>query len=710
MRLFIAEKPSLGEAIAQGLQGQKQKHRGSKGPTHITVGDDIVTWCFGHIYELLEPQEYDESLKVWRLSDLPIVPKVWKLKPKPEAKEQIKVIKELLGSCSEVVNAGDPDREGQLLVDEVLEELKCKKPVKRIWLSAIDEKSVRKALADLKDNRDFQNLKDSAQARSYGDWVVGMNATRKMTILGRDAGVEGPLSVGRVQTPTLALVVKRDQVIENFKPKDFFSLKADIEADGRVFSAKWEPGDSLPKDEDGRILDRNIVDEVARKISGQVATVKKFEAKEKLESQPLAYSLDKLQMECNRKFGLTAQQTLDIAQELYESKLTSYPRTDCGYLPENQHSDAAEILSNLAAQFESEVSGATASLKSSTWNDSKVTAHHGIIPTGVRSELSGNRALVYNLIVRRYVAQFYPKFKFLESVVELDSKGEKLSAKGRVTIELGWKTIYASEPKESDEDSESAEESLPRLRDGQEALVKQALVEAKKTTPPKRFTEDTLLGAMRNIHLYETDPDVKRRLKETSGIGTSATQANIIEMLKKRGYIEVQKKNLVSTAKGRELVRVLPPHIKSPGLTAIFEEMLEGISKGEISKSDFLEKQTVMIREFVQSDLAEPFKASGPLHSCPQCKAGQLRKRSGTNGPFWGCNKYPECKSTFPDAGGSPNFSMKPKAAVSEVEKCKSCGKGLVRRSGPRGFFWGCSGYPSCRTSYQDQSGKPQYA
>lgn len=359
MRLFIAEKPSLGEAIAQCLPGERQKHRGKKGPTHISVGDGaVVTWCFGHIYELFEPEEYDEKLARWDLEALPIIPKVWRLRPKSDAKEQIKVIKELIGKASEVINAGDPDREGQLLVDEVLEELGCKKPVRRLWLNATDEKSVKKALSEIKDNREFKNLKDSAQARSWGDWLVGINATRKMTLLGRAAGMDGILSVGRVQTPTLALVVGRDQAIKDFMPKDFFAVRAHILAEGKSFRARWIPSEALPLDESGRLLDKAIAIGVASKLTRKPAVVSLFESKEKLESQPLCYSLDKLQMACNKKLGLSAQETLEIAQALYEEKLTSYPRTDCGYLPESQLGEAARVLAGLAPLYQAEVSNA----------------------------------------------------------------------------------------------------------------------------------------------------------------------------------------------------------------------------------------------------------------------------------------------------------------------------------------------------------------
>lgn len=710
MRLFIAEKPSLGQAIAECLPGPKHKHRGSKGPTHITAGEDVVTWCFGHIYELWEPQEYDEAFSKWDLAALPIIPKEWKLKPKRDAKEQIKVIKELIGKASEIINAGDPDREGQLLVDEVLEELKCKKPVGRLWLNATDEKSVRKALSDIKDNAGYQNLKDSAQARSWGDWLVGMNATRKMTLLGQSAGIEGVLSVGRVQTPTLALVTNRDLAIENFKPKDFFTVSARIEANGQSFLSRWVPSESVPLDDGGRVLDRAIADSVAAKLSGKPAQVEKFEAKEKSEAQPMPFSLDRLQMECNKRLGLSAQETLDIAQELYEGKLTSYPRTDCGYLPESQHAEASSVLAGIRPLYPEEVSKANQSIKAPAWNDKKVTAHHGIIPTGVIEELSGKKREVYDLIARRYLAQFYPPYRFQESVVELSSEGEKLVAKGRVPLALGWKTLIQSDPEECEGEKAEEKITLPRLTSGQTIFCGKASTEAKKTTAAARFTEASLLQAMLNIHQFESDPEVKKRLKETAGIGTPATRANIIETLKKRGFIEEKKKSLVSTDKGRQLIAVLPPHIKSPGLTALFEQLLESIATGEITKGAFLEKQTAFVTKFVTSELNGTLKASGPVHTCPECKKGQLRKRPGAKGHFWGCSTYPECRATFEDMKGRPSLKAKPKASVSEVEMCKECGKGLIRRTSKKGFFWGCSAYPGCKKLYEDLKGKPKYA
>jgi DNA topoisomerase-3 len=357
MRLFIAEKPSLGRAIAQFLPA-KGISRGSP-PTHIVAGDDVVTWCFGHLLEMAEPEHYSEAFKKWDFEHLPMVPQEWHLIPKDDAKAQIKAIKALLAEADEVVNAGDPDREGQLLVDELLEHLGNKKPVKRIWLAALDETNVKKALGDLRDNRtgttpsgqQYQHLKTSAEARQRGDWLVGMNLTRAYTLSVRKYGYDDVVSIGRVQTPTLALVVNRDLAIENFKPKDFFGVTASIKATGGAFFARWKPSDSVTVDDAGRVLDKSVTDAVADKVRGQNGVVVQFDATEKKTAAPLPYSLSSLQLAANKKHGLSAQEVLDIAQELYEAKLTTYPRTDCNYLPESQLKDAANMLAGLPASY-----------------------------------------------------------------------------------------------------------------------------------------------------------------------------------------------------------------------------------------------------------------------------------------------------------------------------------------------------------------------
>jgi DNA topoisomerase-3 len=579
MRLFIAEKPSLGKAIAQYLPGTCLHQGGAsgKGPTHIQVGNDIVTWCFGHLLEMAEPEAYSDEYKKWDVTTLPIIPSQWKLLPKEDAKKQIKVIKSLLEKCSVVVNAGDPDREGQLLVDELLEYLGSKKPVKRLWLSSLDEVSVTKALSDLRDNSDYANLKLSAEARQRSDWLVGMNLTRAYTLAGQASGFNNVLSVGRVQTPTLALVVARDLAIENFKSRNFYSVTADINcACGITFRAKWLPSDSVILDESKRLLDKSVANKIVSLIKGLNGKVTKYETTEKKQPAPLPFSLSKLQTEANKRFGLGAQAVLDIAQSLYEAKLTTYPRTDCQYLPESQHRDASKILESLADIVGDASHRMQKSLRSSAWNDKKVTAHHAIIPTGQRQNLQGNEARIYELIVQFYAAQFLPEYRYQETEIVLSIAGETFSARGKTPVSAGWRELFNDKQNEEEKQDEGeSSQPLPTLQQGESIKCQDGRTESKKTTPPAHFTEGSLIQTMTNIHNIVVEPELKKRLKETAGIGTEATRAGIIETLKKRKFIIEQKKNLVSTETGRKLISALPDAIISPGLTGLFEQALE---------------------------------------------------------------------------------------------------------------------------------------
>ena len=385
MRLFIAEKPSLAQAIANGL-GAGQKSNGC-----IEIGSDTVTWCFGHIMQQYEPDEYNENYKKWRMEDLPIVPSVWKLKVAKDSAAQFKIIKELVAKADEIVNAGDPDREGQLLVDEVLEQLGNRKPVKRILLNALDEKSVKQALNNLRDNKDFQGLKNSALGRSRADWLLGMNLSRAYTLRARQAGYENTaISVGRVQTPTMALVVRREAEIENFKPVNYFTVQGIFKHGEEKFSAAWQmPDDLSGLDGEGRLVDRAATDSLLQKLGGLPTSQGKIYAvqkSEKQEPQRLTYSLADLQVEAGKIYGYSPQQVLDTMQDLYEKrKLTSYPRSDCAYLPENQLADVETILGNLAACGSAQIGelaqNADTSIRSRVWNDKKISAHHAIIPT-----------------------------------------------------------------------------------------------------------------------------------------------------------------------------------------------------------------------------------------------------------------------------------------------------------------------------------------
>ena len=658
MRLFIAEKPSLGRAIAQYLPVKGVPHGGGqgRGATHIVAGNDVVSWCFGHLLEMAEPDEYSTAYKRWSFNTLPIIPTDWRLLPRESAKAQINAIKLLLSQCDKVIHAGDPDREGQLLVDELLEHLGNTKPVQRIWLSALDESNVRKALANLKDNTHFANLKASAEARQRGDWLVGMNLTRAYTLAGQRGGYQGVLSIGRVQTPTLALVVHRDLCMEHFKPRDFYAVVATIQAANGDFTARWKPSEDVPVDESGRVVDKKIAEHIATNTAGKTGTVVSCVAAKKKQEAPLPFSLSTLQATANKKLGLGAQEVVDLAQSLYEAKLTTYPRTDCNYLPESQWGDAAKIVASLPAEYEAFVRQADTSLKSPAWNDKKVTAHHAIIPTGHRASISGKQQQVFDLIVRAYLAQFFPASTYCETNIRVHLDGELFTASGKVPLTSGWKIVYGATEEEAKDKTEK--QTLPLVKKGESVACKDTKVECKKTTPPARYTEGTLIQAMTHIHHLVDDPELKKRLKETAGIGTEATRAGIIEPLKKRTFIAEKGKHIISTQAGRQLIAALPDSVKSPGLTGLFEQLLDGIAEGRFTMAQFLKKQSEFVTKFVT--LAKTSELGlAPTHPCPACKIGHLRRRTNNMGLIsWFCVRSLEgCSALFQNKNGLPDVT-----------------------------------------------------
>jgi DNA topoisomerase-3 len=650
MRVYIAEKPSVGKAIAENLGPQK------RGEGMISCGDDVVTWCFGHLLEQAEPDAYNPEYKRWSLDHLPIIPAEWKLEVKSDAKEQVAVIRGLLKSAKEVVHCGDADREGQLLVDEVLEFCGYRGPVKRLWLSAMDDASVRKALSALKDNSNYHGLYQSALARARADWIVGMNMTRAYTIAGRNSGHDGVLSVGRVQTPTLAIVVRRDLDIENFKVRDFFVPTANFQHQAGDFKTTWVAPEVMAGcDEEGRLVDRAIADSIVAKINGQRGTIAKYEQKAGKETPPLPFSLSELQKACSAKWGMGAQSVLDVAQALYEThKVATYPRSDCGYLPESQHADATKILAMLKGVY-SFANGAHSSIKSAAFNDKKISAHHGIIPTGIKPNgLSDAEARVFELICKHYVAQFYPDHEYLSTSVEVSCAGETFKATGRVPTKPGWRVIF--ERVTDNEDSEETTQ-LPQMKIGDSAQCIAAQAEAKQTKPPARFTDGTLIAAMTNVHKFVQDPEIKQRLRETQGIGTEATRASVIETLLKRRFIEKKGKQLISTTNGRALIAALgESEVANPGMTALFEQSLEMILEGKLDINSFLGTQRDWINKQIEASKSKSGVAVTAANPCPDCKNGHLWQRKGPKGVFWGCSGYPACSYTAPDVKGKPDI------------------------------------------------------
>ena len=705
MRLFVAEKPSLGRAIAAELGVTKNN------PTFQICGSDTVTWCFGHILEQYDPQDYDDNLRTWRMRDLPIIPNEWKLRPKKEAYTQLQVINHLLSEASSVVHAGDPDREGQLLVDEVLEHFRYTGPVQRIWLASLDSQSIQKALATLKDNRDYANLRDSARARSQADWLIGMNATRAMTLRGRELGRDGVLSMGRVQTPTLALVVNRDREIAAFTPIDYLVLQARLQHDAGTFSAIFKPSETQPGlDSEGRLVDGATAQGIMDAVRGKNGIITSVTREKKKKPVPLPHCLSSLQKAASSKLGMTAQQVLDTAQSLYEKKLTTYPRTDCRYLPEEQFSDAARIITALSgvSGLEAVTAKADSALRGPVWDTKKITAHHAIIPTGEEPRsLTAQETNLYLMIAVQYFLQFYPPMSYEAQKIVVSINDTTWEARGRLILEPGWTGVAAEE--DEDAKKKEPEQSLPPVSSDTPVTCADVETLKKKTTPPSRFSEGSLIEAMASVHRFISDATAKSVLKENEGLGTEATRAGIIETLKGRKFIAPSGKSLVSTPLGQSLIDMTPGVLKDPVMTAQWEQRLEQIARGELTRDAFMQDQIAILPTLLNSVLSLPVTLLPGAFPCPKCgKAMRKRPDKKYGGFFWACSD-PDCHTFLPDNNGKPG-APREKAVPSEFP-CPVCGKPLYRKEKDGAPYWACynrEGHANGENVFlPDDNGKP---
>lgn len=615
MILYIAEKPSLGRAIADVLP---KPHKKEEGCIRAANGD-VVSWCFGHLLELAQPDEYDAMYKTWRMEHLPIIPENWLLKPKSKSRKQIGLLRRLTKEADQIVHAGDPDREGQLLVDEVISYLKVpnykRDAMKRCLISDLNPNAVKKSIAQLRENREFIPLSTSALARSRADWIYGINLTRAFTLQGRKTGYRGVLSVGRVQTPVLGLVVRRDQAIDEFVSKPFYEVVAHLQTEqGETFTAKWKPSEACQKwmDEEGRVLSKPLAENVISRIHQQPATVTEVEKKPKRNAPPLPYNLSSLQIDANKIYGLSAQEVLDTCQALYERhKLITYPRSDCRYLPEEHFSEASAVVSSLykhCPDYEKVNGQVDTKQKGKAWSDKKVEAHHAIIPTQKKlnfASLSQQEQHVYRLVARQYLIQFMPDYRYNETRISLDIGGGLFTTSSKQIVELGWKQLFSSKT-----DKENEPESLPPdLKVGEQPLCTRGELLEKMTQPPKHFTDATLLAAMTGISRYVEDPEVKKVLKETDGLGTEATRAGIIELLFKRGFLVRNGKSILSTDAGRALIGSLPDASSKPDMTAQWEVSLDAISQKQLGYQSFIDELTGKLHQLV--DYAATIDTSG---------------------------------------------------------------------------------------------------
>ncbi|CCR35341.1 DNA topoisomerase III [Salmonella enterica] len=670
MRLFICEKPSQGRDLA-GVLGATRR-----GDGYLSGQGVVVTWAVGHLLETAPPEAYGQQYAgQWTINSLPILPSPWQVVVKKETRDQFKVIEKLLKQVDDVVIATDADREGEVIARELLDYCGWNGPVQRLWLSALDETSIRAALSDLRPGAETLGMYYAGLGRARADWLVGMNLTRLYTLLAADTGYHGMVSVGRVQTPTLALVVRRDREIAAFVPRPYWQVKAMLSAGGVTFPAQWVPA-KVYTDEEKRCVHKNIAQQVAQLCRQAGASrVTECETKREKASAPLAYSLGTLQQDCGRLWNMSPQQVLDTAQSLYEKhKATTYPRTDCGYLPESMREDIPAVLGAIRKtdpDISSLLSQLDTGFVSVIWNDKKITAHHGIIPTRNAVQLSAmteTERQVYLLIRRNYLAQFLPLHESDMTRLSLDIGGQLFRTSGRVEVVKGWKVLFEKEQDEQKEGDDEATVPLPVLRKDDTCAVTGAEVVQLMTRPPAHYTFATLIKAMMNAASYVTDLTLRKVLKDNAGLGTEATRAGIIDLLLKREFIVRKGSQLRATELACDIIDALPVQLTDPGMTALWEQALDEVAAGRMQLDDFLQRQMSWTRQLVSAGSQQKVNLRvPPSPPCPVC-GGKMRQRKGDRGAFWGCLRYPECKGVIGHTGAKSGARRQSRGRAKSVK------------------------------------------
>lgn len=615
MIVCIAEKPSVARDIAAVL-GATARHDG-----YLEGNGYQVTWTFGHLCRLLEPHEYTDQWKAWALSRLPMLPDKYQTKVAEDkgVQKQFHIIESLVQKADGVINCGDAGQEGELIQRWVLKQANCQCPVQRLWISSLTPEAIKEGFAKLKPAQSYQLLYEAGMMRAIGDWVLGMNATRAYTLrYGKNRQV---LSIGRVQTPTLALIVKRHHEISHFVPEKYWELKT-LYRDTTFSATKGK----FKKEEDARRLLESIQNE-----DFHITSVEK---KKGTEYAPKLFDLTSLQVECNKRHAFSAEETLKIIQSLYEKKLTTYPRVDTTYLSDDIYPKVLGILKGIAPAYETLVPTLLEAAKlpksKKVFDNSKVTDHHAIIPTGIRpAGMDANEAKVYDMVARRFIAAFYPDCKIATTSVLGEAGEVEFKANGKVILSPGWRVVF--EDKQSDEKSEE-EKTLPDFQEGEQGPHEPSLNE-KMTSPPKPYTEATLLRAMETAGKQVEDEALREAMKE-NGIGRPSTRASIIETLLKRDYIRKERKNLIPTETGIQLIQTIHQDLlKSAELTGQWEKKLRDIEKGEYKSLDFMKDLKEMVSEVVY---AVKNDKTGEL--CPLCRQGRLIRGKQS----YGCSRWKE--------------------------------------------------------------------
>ena len=659
MKVCVTEKPSVARDIAR-LLGATERHDG-----YFEGNGYQVTWTFGHLCCLKEPQDYTDLWKRWSLASLPMIPQRFgiKLIEDDGYKKQFKVIESLIAGADEVINCGDAGQEGELIQRWVYQKALCNKPVKRLWISSLTDESIREGFQQLQDSSNFDNLYFAGLSRAIGDWILGMNATRLYTLKYRDWGSSNVLSIGRVQTPTLALIVSRHREIENFVPEDYWEIKT-----------KYR--DTIFNSTRGKFKTEGAASEIVEDIKEFPLTVTSVSKKKGKEAPPRLFDLTSLQVECNKKFGYSADETLRLIQSLYEKKVTTYPRVDTTFLSDDIYPKIPGIMQAMkpyAGLTQPVLAGKLPKTKK-VFDNSKVTDHHAIIPTNVDPAnvfLTREEKLVYDLVAKRFIAAFYPDCEFSTTTVMAKVNDYEFKATGKEILKDGWRVIYNKDKSQVADDKENDDDDngiMPTFIEGESGPHEPSLLK-KTTQPPKNYTEGTLLRAMETAGKFVDDDELRDAMKE-NGIGRPSTRASIIETLHKRHYIAKQRKSLVATPAGIQLIDTIKEELlKSAKLTGLWENKLRKIERGEFSAQQFIDELKVLVNGIVLNVLKDN---SSTTIAVPDIDSKKKEKSSNTN---------------------KEKKTRKPRLKSIEEISCPVCGKGHIIKGRTA---YGCSDFNNC--------------
>lgn len=679
--LVLAEKPSVAKDLARVL-GCNRKGNG------CFSGDKyIVTWALGHLVTLADPEAYDDKYKSWRMEDLPMLPERMKLVVIGQTSKQFKTVSGLLKSndTDRVIIATDAGREGELVARWIIAKAGCRKPMQRLWISSQTDKAIREGFASLKPSSQYDNLYKSAQCRANADWLVGLNVTRALT-----CKHNAQLSAGRVQTPTLAMIVRREEEIQKFRPRDYFTVKADFGG----FTALYKDGKNQ-----ARFFDAAAAQAVANAVRGGAGKLTDVKKTYKFKAPPAAYDLTELQRDANKKYGYSAKQTLSYMQSLYEThKILTYPRTDSRYITKDVVATLPERLRAISIGPYREAANSLLKAKSIQTkyivNDAKVTDHHAIIPTEQYVDLnalSREERHIYDLVVRRFLAVLSAPYEYDEVQVTINVNRHNFYARGQIVKSAGWKSLYDSSMADaSDDDPDMARQDLPALHQGGTVNVRDVRIVAGKTAPPARYNEATLLTAMENPASQVENSSLRSVLQTTGGLGTPATRADIIEKLFDSFYVERRGREIIPTSKGKQLINIVPEDLKSAELTAKWEQRLSQIAKGQANDKQFVDemrKYATSLVSSVKSSTAQYRHDNITRQVCPEC-GKYLLEVNGKKGKMLVCQDR-EC-------GYRKSLSILTNA------RCPECHKKLeIRGEGEKKFFICSCGYREKLTDFE---------